>query len=278
MGFNIAPHLCELAESLAKQNKITFLPNSANPEKSLIIFDIDALISTFSRQLLTSQQLSSIELSHMTNVSEIPWSRIQPHLPDLGLDPSSVVAFLKSLGYQTTSHGTLRLSYSNDAISLSSDSTGFSTLTTKWPSTDSGISSASCLTTSSGASIEQKMLLPPDSRNFSERDDSCGSSLGKGESTHFDSEHDICVIHETSDADACHETESYLAAQNKLLKDSDNKCSTNKNCCTQDSDKCTKGSTTHRRRGKVNICITNNNIDPAIIIDKGLYKPLFESL
>ena len=105
----------------------------------------------------------------------------------------------------------------------------------------------------------------------------CGSSLGKGESTHFDSEHNICVIQETSDADACHETESYLAAQNILLRDSDNKCFTSKNCCTQDRDKCTKGSITHRRRGKVNICITNN-IDSAIIINKGLYKLLFESL
>ena len=62
---NVAPHLCELAESLTEQNKITFLPNFGNPEKSLIIFDTDALINTFSRQLLTPQHLSSIELSHV---------------------------------------------------------------------------------------------------------------------------------------------------------------------------------------------------------------------
>ena len=254
LGSDIVSHLCELAESLSEQNKIMFLPNSANPEKSLIIFDADALISNVGRQLLTSQQFSNMELSHMTDVSEIPWSSIQHHLPDLDLDPSSVASYLKSLGYRSTSHGTLQLSYSDDATSLNSD-IGCSTLAiSRWPSTDSGMSSASCLTTSSGASIEQDLrLFPLHSRNSSESDVLCEQSLSNGESTHCDSKHNKEVIKESCNTDVYYGTESCPTTLNKLSKDSDNKCFMSENCHTQDSD--TKGNIMLGKHGKVNINI-----------------------
>ena len=250
LGSNVVSYLCELAESLGEQNKIIFLPNSSIPEKSLIIFNADALINAFSHQLLTSQQLSSIELSHMTNVNEIPWSQIQQHLPDLDLDPSSVASYLKSLGYRPTSHGTLQLSYSDDATSLSSD-IGCSTLAiSRWPSTVSGISSASCLTTSSGE--QDSRLFPLHSRNSSQIDVLCEPSLSNGESTHFDSKHNIEVIKESSNADVYHGTESCITTQNKLSKDNHNSCFMSENCYTQDSDTM-HGNNILRKHGKVNI-------------------------
>ena len=233
-----------------------FLPNSANPEKGLIIFDADALINTFTRQLLTLHQLSGTELSHMTNMDEIPWSQIQQYLPNLDLDPSSVSAYLKSLGYQPTSHGTLRLSHSDDASLATAGTYAPSGLRAKWPSTDSGISSASCLTTSSCTSIEQdSRLFYLPSRNSSERDESFELSLSKIESTNFDSKHDIDEVQETSNADVYYETKSCLSTQKTTMKeDSDNKYSLSKNCCTHDSDVYgdTKGNITHRKQGKVN--------------------------
>ena len=250
LGSNVVSHLCQLAESLSEQNKIVFLPNSAIPEKGLIIFDTDALINTFARQLLTSHQVSGIELSHMTDMSEIPWSQIQHYLPNLDLDPFSVAAYLKSLGYQPSSHGTLRISLSDNASLATAGTYASSGLRAKWPSTDSGISSASCLTTSSCASIEQdsrSFYQHSDlvSRNSSERNESFEPNLSKIESKNFDS------IQVTSNTDVYHETKNYPPTQNKPTNDdSDNKCSPSKNCCTQDCDVycATKRNITHRKR------------------------------
>lgn len=265
LGSNVVSHLYQLAGSLSEQNKIMFLPNSANPEKGLIIFDTDALINTFTRQLLTSHQLSDIELSHMTDMSEIPWSQIQHYLPNLDLDPSSVAAYLKSLGYQLSSHGTLRISLSDNASLATAGTYASSGLRAKWPSTDSGISSissVSCLTSSSCASIEQdsrSFYQHSDSRNSSERNESFEPNLSKIESKNIDS------IQETSNADVYHETKNYPPTQNKPTNDdSDNKCSLSKNFCTQDCDVyCdTKGNITHRKRfkqGKINTNFYYNN-------------------
>ena len=141
----------------------------------------------------------------MTDISEIPWSQIQHHLPDLDLDPSSVASYLESLGYRLSSHGTLWLSYSDDATSLSSDIVCSTLAISRWPSTDSGISSSSCLTTSSGASIKQDSKLSPQhSRNSSESDVLCEPKLSNGESTRFDSKHNIKVIKESSNACVYH--------------------------------------------------------------------------
>ena len=159
LSSNVESYLCELAESLSKQSRFIFLANKANPEKSLIIFDADTLMNNISRQLLTSQKLPSMELNRVTNVSEIPWSQIQHHLPDLDLDPLTVKSFLKSVGYRPTNHGTLQLTQSDDTAGSTTD-IGCSTLAMKWPSVDSGISSASCLTTSIKWCINRARFLP----------------------------------------------------------------------------------------------------------------------
>ncbi len=228
----------------------------------MIIFDADTLIKNLSRQLLTSQQLSNMELSHMTSVSEIPWSHIQQHLPDLDLDPSSVATFLKSLGYRPTRHGTLRLAYNDDTTSLSSD-IGCSTLAiTKWSSIDSGISSVSCLTTSSGASIEldSRLFHQLHSGNSLKSDIMSSGSpiLNKGESTHYDTKHCTdAVIKESSIDDVYHGTESYLTTPSKLLIDSDNKLFINENSYTQD----TKGTVKLRKQGKAKRVCSYTRID-----------------
>lgn len=232
-GSNAESYLSELAKSLGEQNKITFLPNSAKPEESLIIFDADALINTFSRRLLTSQQLSSSELSHMTDGSEIPWSQIQQHLPDLNLDPSTIASYLTSLGYRPTRHGTLRLSYSNDAVHLS---TGCSTLITKLPSesVDSGLilSSPPWITTSNSGSIQfPSYPLTRDSPNS--ESESGATHESRSESAH---QHSTCITKITN-AGVSHKPESCLSTQNITLQGSENKrfVSENSNCCTQDT-------------------------------------------
>ena len=121
---------------------------------------------------------------------------------------------------------------------MSSD-IGCSTLAiTKWSSIDSGISSVSCSTTSSGALTKLDLRLSHQlhPRNSSESDMLSGSPiLNDNESRHFDSKHNAeRMIKENPIDDIYQGTESCLTDLNKLLKDSDNKCLVSENSCTQD--------------------------------------------
>ena len=62
---NKASYLCELAESLSEQNKIIFLPNNVNPEKGVIVFDVEAVMNKI------CSRLPSSKLGQIHNVNEL---------------------------------------------------------------------------------------------------------------------------------------------------------------------------------------------------------------